>query len=114
MNDPLFVLSVFGKELILTPWKLIGLVGVCMFTGRWFVQMYYSRKAGKPVTPRLFWVLSMVGSVIVLTYFVFSAKQDMVGIVSNLFPCVVAAYNLYLDLTHSKRLAAAAQAAAGQ
>jgi lipid-A-disaccharide synthase-like uncharacterized protein len=113
MNDPLFVISVFGKALVLTPWKLIGLVGVCMFTGRWFVQMYYSRKAGKPVTPRVFWILSMFGSVLVLLYFVCSAKQDMVGIVSNLFPCFVAAYNLYLDLTHSKRLAAA-QAAAGQ
>ena len=110
-----FKFLLFGTEVVVTGWKLFGLLGVAMFTGRWFVQMYYSRKAGKPVTPRIFWVMSMIGSCILLAYFVFSPKQDMVGVLSNLFPSFIAGYNLYLDLTHEKKAearAAAAKAAA--
>lgn len=99
----------FGNKVVVTGWKIFGMLGAVMFTARWFVQMYYSRKAGKPVTPRSFWVISMFGSAILLTYFVCSPKQDMVGVVSNLFPAFIAGYNLYLDLTHQKK--AEAQAA---
>jgi len=95
-------------QVVVTPWKIYGLIGVALFSGRWLVQMYHSRKAGKPVTPRIFWLMSMAGSVILLTYFIFSPKQDMVGVLSNLFPAFIAAYNLYLDLTHAKRTALAA------
>ncbi|MGD0089262.1 MAG: lipid-A-disaccharide synthase N-terminal domain-containing protein [Planctomycetota bacterium] len=101
-------------QVVITPWKIYGLIGVALFTGRWLVQMYYSRKAGQPVTPRIFWLMSMAGSVMLLTYFIFSPKhRDMVGILSNLFPCFIAAYNLYLDLKHATRtqVAAAAEAA---
>jgi lipid-A-disaccharide synthase-like uncharacterized protein len=98
---------------VVTPWKIYGLTGVVLFTGRWLVQMYYSRKAGKPVTPRLFWVMSMAGSLILLTYFIFSAKhRDMVGVLSNLFPSLIAAYNLYLDLRYATRTRAGAGASA--
>ena len=104
----------FGHEVVVTGWKVFGLVGALMFTARWFVQMYYSRKAGKPVTPRSFWVISMVGSAILLTYFIFSPKQDMVGVMSNLFPAFIAGYNLWLDLTHEKKADAQANAARAQ
>ena len=46
--------------------------------------------------PRLFWYMSALGSVLLLSYFVFG-KNDSVGILSNLFPLFVALYNLYLD-----------------
>ena len=35
-----------------------------------------------------------------LSYFVFSAKQDSVGVLGNLFPAFTAAYSLYLDIRH--------------
>jgi len=35
-----------------------------------------------------------------LSYFVFSQKQDAVGVVQNLFPAFTAAYSLYLDIRH--------------
>ena len=94
-------------QVVVTPWKIYGVVGVLLFTGRWLVQMHYSRKAGKPVTPRVFWVMSMAGSLILLTYFIFSPKQDLVGVLSNLFPSFIAAYNLYLDLNHATKTRAA-------
>jgi lipid-A-disaccharide synthase-like uncharacterized protein len=85
----------------LTPWKLVGYLGVALFAGRWFVQLYYSRKLGKPVVPTVFWVMSISGSLLLLSYFTFG-KNDSVGILSNLFPAGVAAYNLYLDLTNRR------------
>ena len=84
----------------MSPWKLIGLVGALMFGGRWLVQFVASRRAGKPVIPRLFWYMSVVGSLMTLSYFLFSAKQDSVGVLQNLFPSFTALYSLYLDIKH--------------
>ena len=103
MDRTLFEMVIFGTAVVVTPWKIFGTCGVLMFTGRWFFQAYYSRKAGKPVTPRIFWVMSVVGSLILLSYFVFSPKRDMVGVLSNLFPSAIALYNLYLDLRNEKK-----------
>lgn len=91
--------------LTLTPWKLVGYLGVALFAGRWFVQMHYSRKLRRPVVPTVFWLMSISGSVLLLSYFVF-ARNDSVGILSNLFPTGVAGYNLYLDLRRKRSLAA--------
>ena len=88
------LLQAFG--LIITPWKLIGYLGVGLFAGRWFVQVAASRMRGKPTMPRLFWYMSITGSLLLLLYFVFG-KNDSVGVLSNLFPFVVALYNLRLD-----------------
>jgi lipid-A-disaccharide synthase-like uncharacterized protein len=57
-----------------------------------------SRKAGKPVIPRLFWYMSVVGSLMTLSYFLFSKKSDSVGVLQNLFPAFTAFYSLYLDI----------------
>lgn len=84
----------------LSPWKLIGLTGALMFGMRWVVQFAASRRAGKPVIPRLFWVMSLLGSVMTLAYFTLSAKQDAVGVLQNLLPAFTASYSLHLDLRH--------------
>ena len=98
MNEQIVWLSGFGVHM--TPWKLIGLTGALMFGGRWLVQFIASKRMGKPVIPRAFWYMSLVGSVMTLAYFVFSAKQDSVGVIQNLFPAFTAAYSLYLDIKH--------------
>ena len=96
------ILNFYG--VVITPWKLIGYLGVLMFSGRWFVQMYYSRRAGRPIVPILFWYMSIVGSLMLLAYFTLG-KNDSVGILSNLFPFAVALYNLYLHGRHQARSA---------
>lgn len=88
----------------LTPWKLVGYLGVALFGGRWFVQLVASRLARKPTMPRLFWYMSLSGSLLLLAYFIWG-KNDSVGILSNLFPALIAGYNLYLDITHKRSLA---------
>ena len=89
----------------LTPWKLVGYLGVALFAGRWLVQLAASKTSGKPVLPRVFWHMSAVGSVLLLSYFIFG-KNDSVGILSNLFPLFVALYNLYLDNKARRQTAA--------
>ncbi|MDY0023134.1 lipid-A-disaccharide synthase N-terminal domain-containing protein [Arenimonas caeni] len=84
----------------ITPWKMIGYTGALMFGGRWLVQFVASRRAGRPVIPRLFWYMSLLGSFMTLSYFLFSSKQDSVGVLQNLFPTFTAAYSLWLDIRH--------------
>ena len=92
MNEQIVWLSGFGVHITL--WKLIGLTGALMFGGRWAVQFVASRRHGKPVIPRAFWYMSIVGSLMTLSYFLFSSKQDAVGVLQNLFPSFTAVYSL--------------------
>ncbi len=103
MNDVLLQFPLFGKPVIITAWKLIGYAGVAIFAGRWFVQLAASHRAKRSTIPRLFWYMSLLGSVLLLSYFTFG-KNDSVGILSNLFPSFIAGYNLFLDVRHGRRL----------
>ena len=98
MNQELLWLDWTGLHI--TPWKLIGYTGALMFGGRWLVQFIASKRAGKPVIPRVFWYMSLVGAMMTLSYFLFSSKQDSVGVLQNLFPTFTAAYSLWLDIRH--------------
>ncbi|WP_299345153.1 lipid-A-disaccharide synthase N-terminal domain-containing protein [uncultured Pseudoxanthomonas sp.] len=103
-------MSVMDQELVwlgwtglhMTPWKLIGLTGAAMFGARWVVQFVASRRARRPVIPRLFWYMSLAGSLMALSYFLFSSKQDAVGVLQNLLPAFTAAYSLYLDIRNGR------------
>ena len=97
MNDVLFHIHHIG----VTPWKLIGYVGVFLFTARWFVQLYATKKMKRVVMPMSFWWLSITGSVLLLIYFTMG-KNDSVGVMSNLFPAFVSVYNLYTHLRQHK------------
>jgi lipid-A-disaccharide synthase-like uncharacterized protein len=98
MNTELLWLEWTGIHF--TWWKIIGMTGALMFGARWLVQFIASKRAGKPVIPRVFWYMSIVGSLMTLSYFIFSAKQDSVGVLQNLFPAFTAIYSLYLDIKH--------------
>jgi len=79
MNQVLF--NSFG--LVLTPWKLVGYLGVALFAGRWFVQLYYSRKLRRPVVPTTFWLMSITGQRAACSRTFTFGKNDSVGILSN-------------------------------
>jgi len=91
--------SVFG--IIVTPWKLIGFLGALMFAGRWLVQALATKRAGKPTIPRSFWIISLAGSAMVTSYFIWG-KNDAVGVLTNLLPASVAFYNLVMDIRHRR------------
>ena len=84
-----------------TPWKLVGFLGALMFAGRWIVQALATRRHGKPTIPRSFWIISLCGSAMVTSYFVWG-KNDAVGVLTNLLPASVALYNLVMDIKSSR------------
>ncbi len=91
MNTPI----AYVFDVVVTPWKLVGYLGVLLFAGRWVVQVLATRKHGKPVIPGLFWTMSVLGSLLLLSYFIWG-KNDSVGVLSNLFPMTVAIYNFLM------------------
>jgi lipid-A-disaccharide synthase-like uncharacterized protein len=103
------IIELLGVQV--TGWKIVGYSGVLLFSARWFVQMWAFRAARKPTVPVAFWMMSVGGSLACLAYFIFG-KNDSVGVLSNLFPCGVAAYNLYLEVTHRHSPAFTPQAGA--
>lgn len=111
MNDVLLQVTLIGHHLTVTGWKLVGYGGALMFTLRWFVQMAASHARQHSYMPALFWHMSLAGSVLLLAYFIWG-RNDSVGIISNLFPCLVAAYNLQL-VSRERRLAATAAGGGG-
>jgi lipid-A-disaccharide synthase-like uncharacterized protein len=95
------LIEFFGIRI--TGWKMIGYAGVFLFSARWFVQLWALREAKKPVLPAVFWVMSLVGSLLSLAYFVFG-KNDSVGILAYVFPSIVSVYNLRLEFAQKRRL----------
>ena len=79
-------------DIVVTPWKLIGYLGVLLFAGRWVVQLLATQRSGEPAFPAAFWTMSIMGSSLLLAYFIWG-KNDSVGVLSNLFPMAVALYN---------------------
>ncbi len=98
MNQTIAV--IFGVSV--TPWKLVGYMGVLLFAGRWVVQVLATRARGRPAIPRLFWVMSCTGSALLLAYFIWG-RNDSVGVISNLFPMSVAIYNWVMDIRAQRR-----------
>jgi lipid-A-disaccharide synthase-like uncharacterized protein len=98
MNTPVAYLF----DVVITPWKLVGYLGVFLFAGRWLVQMAATRRHGRPAFPGLFWIMSVLGSVLLLAYFIWG-KNDSVGVLSNLFPVTVAFYNLVMHYRYEAR-----------
>jgi lipid-A-disaccharide synthase-like uncharacterized protein len=86
---------------VVTPWKVIGFLGAFLFAARWLVQALATKRAGKPIIPRSFWIISLVGSAMVTSYFIWG-KNDAVGVLTNLLPASVACYNLFLDLRNAR------------
>jgi lipid-A-disaccharide synthase-like uncharacterized protein len=89
-------------ESLLT-WRALGILGAAFFGCRWVVQVHASRRAGRPVVTRAFWALSVAGSILLLCYFTFGPRRDLVGALSNLFPLGISAYNLLLALGRTER-----------
>ena len=107
MNEKLAVLTLLGHTIHITGWKLVGYAGTLVFTARWLVQIAASRARRQSYTPLSFWYMSLAGSFLLLAYFIWG-RNDSVGVISNLFPCLVAAYNLHLDTRHRRSVAEAA------
>lgn len=73
---------------------VLGFVGQAVFSGRFLVQWIASERAGRSVVPVTFWVLSVVGSMILLIYAIH--RRDPVFIVGQSAGFLIYFRNLWL------------------
>lgn len=58
-------------------WVVFGFAGQAVFMGRMLVQWYASEKASSSVVPPVFWWLSLLGSTMLMVYFIW--RKEIVG-----------------------------------
>lgn len=63
--------NLFRNEDIPTGLLIFGTMGQIAFTLRFVYQWWYSKRAGESILPLLFWVISLVGSSMIITYAAF-------------------------------------------
>lgn len=82
--------------MILTPqiWLIIGFIGQTIFASRFLIQWIVSERASKSIIPNIFWWISIVGSLVLLSYAIH--KQDPVFIVGQSCGFLIYSRNLYL------------------
>lgn len=89
-------------------WVAVGLLGQLVFSGRMILQWITSEQRGRSVVTPMFWWMSLLGSMMLFTYFVW--RVDFVGVLGQSTGVVVYARNLRLIRKDERRTA---QAAAG-
>lgn len=84
------------------PWLLLfGSTGQVLFTMRFIYQWLYSRKQNESRLPAGFWIISLVGSLLIFTYG--CIRADIVLMVGQMFGVIVYSRNIYL-LANEKKM----------
>ena len=74
-------------------WLTIGFGGQTMFSARFLVQWIASERAGKSVVPLAFWLFSVGGSAMLLTYAIY--RRDPVFILGQSTGSLIYLRNLH-------------------
>ena len=82
-------------------WKVIGWLGNAVFFSRFFVQWYATEKLKQVVVPTAFWWLSLVGSLLLLSYALFK-QRDSVFIFAYAFTWIPYIRNLIIHYRHKE------------
>ena len=80
-------------------WKVIGWSGNAIFFSRFMVQWYATEKRKQVVVPTAFWWLSLLGTVILLSYALFHTR-DSVFIFAYAFAWIPYMRNLVIHYRH--------------
>ena len=75
-------------------WAYIGIIAQALFTARFVVQWLASEKSRRSVIPISFWWMSLIGSTMLLVYFIW--RRDIVGIIGQATGWVIYIRNLVL------------------
>ncbi len=86
-------------------WFWVGLLGNAIFMSRFFVAWVYSERRRRATLPLMFWWLSLVGSLILLSYSV--AGGDLVFILAFTFNGIPYVRNIMLIRRERRRRASA-------
>lgn len=76
------------------PWLVLGLAAQGMFSARMIVQWIVTERRRRSTVPKVFWYLSLVGSVLLLIYAIH--RRDPVFILGQSFGSVVYVRNIML------------------
>lgn len=74
-------------------WVTIGLVGQAVFAGRMFLQWLAAEKAKAAVVPPIFWWMSLIGSSMLIIYFIW--RKEPVGFLGQISPWFIYIRNLW-------------------
>jgi len=75
-------------------WVGLGFLGQVLFTGRMVVQWIVSEKSKKSVVPPVFWWMSLIGSSMLMGYFLW--RRDPIGLLGQTFGWFIYVRNLWL------------------
>ncbi|MGD9900394.1 MAG: lipid-A-disaccharide synthase N-terminal domain-containing protein [Calditrichaceae bacterium] len=81
-------------------WLIIGFSGQAFFGSRFIVQWISSERAGKSYFPNVFWYLSIVGSILLLSYAIH--QKDPVFILGQVTGVFIYGRNLFLIAKEKK------------
>jgi lipid-A-disaccharide synthase-like uncharacterized protein len=76
-----------------TIWISIGLLGQFLFSMRFIIQWIASEKKRQSVIPEMFWVFSISGGLVLLSYAIW--RKDPVFILGQAFGVFIYARNIY-------------------
>ncbi|PWK18660.1 lipid-A-disaccharide synthase N-terminal domain-containing protein [Xanthomarina spongicola] len=93
-NNVIDVELLFKNEAIPFWLLTLGIVSQIVFTLRFVYQWIYSERRKESALPLGFWVLSLVGSILILTYAIF--REDPVLFVGHILGTVIYIRNLVL------------------
>jgi lipid-A-disaccharide synthase-like uncharacterized protein len=92
--------ELFNKDHIPITLLVWGSLGQVIFTFRFIYQWMHAERIKQAVLPTAFWVISLVGSMMILSYAIL--RRDPVLFVGQLFGFIVYARNLML-IAHSEK-----------
>lgn len=92
--------KLFANKDISSSLMVWGIIGQFVFTFRFVYQWLYSEKRKQSVLPIGFWIISITGSIMVLSYAIF--RKDPVLFIGQLFGVVVYSRNIILGLRQNK------------
>ncbi|PHR25896.1 MAG: lauroyl acyltransferase [Desulfotalea sp.] len=92
--------TIFSNDDIPTTLLIWGITGQIVFTFRFIYQWFYSEKRKQSILPLGFWIISLTGSLMVLSYAII--RKDPVLFVGQAFGLIVYSRNIILDLRQKK------------
>ncbi len=90
------IIEMFFKNENIPMWMIaIGVTGQLVFTFRFVYQFFYSRKQRESLLPKGFWIISIVGAGIIVSYGVL--RMDPILLLSQGFGIIVYIRNLIIN-----------------
>jgi lipid-A-disaccharide synthase-like uncharacterized protein len=82
-------------KFFLNPWIIIGFFGQVLFFMRFIIQWLASEKKGAVVIPKMFWYLSIAGTLVILAYAIHI--KDVVFSVAQVLSLFIYGRNLMFE-----------------